>query len=46
MLAGDTVRLKVTHSELNIMVEVLGVEAGTRKGGNSTAANHHRAGEC
>lgn len=25
--AGDTVRLKVTHSELNIMFEVLGVDA-------------------
>lgn len=25
--AGDTIRLKVTHSELNIMFEVLGVDA-------------------
>lgn len=24
---GDTIRLKVTHSELNIMFEVLGVDA-------------------
>lgn len=29
--AGDTVRLKVTHSELNIMFEVLGVDANVER---------------
>lgn len=34
--AGDTVRLKVTHSDLNIMFEVVGVDANP-----ASSHDHH-----